>query len=689
MDQDVARLEYIDNSGSKSVLRLDASMNVSIGRNPGSTIHTSNPSVSRNHGRIYLKSGTWIVKDLGSSNGTYINDEPVQQHPLNAKDRIRCGDFVITFVVDGKDPEPEDPGDPYGFEQRMEQPKKPARKTARGDGGKSTLRPRPASPTEAKIPAQSGRPPVDPRPPKRKPAAPRPPESKPKAAVQAGPKKNRRQERSPSKLRGAGDRPPQRDESPKRQGSSENEERLVEQIKDQAAELEDLGQELRENKSMVRDLEMKLEDMETKSTRYEVELDSITEKYVQIKDQLTLSRERLDEAREELAEKDDRVFNLESRLNEMEAELEGARDRASGSQEHIANFKIKLTQKDRQIEELQRQYDLMEFEFRATRDELQTMEEGLDGNAGDIQRLERRINQLREIITDKENVISELRLELENKDIEIRQVRMGMGMTDLEDEKRKLLEDYYEKNRECDRLRDDMKAIKHEMQEADARRKELEGELERKSAQMADITSHPDYKSKVRETKRLEERLGEAEGELEGAREKLSTFSAEEKKKLQGEVAFYKRKSSTIEDKMSRATERVQQLEEELEEARAVEPPPPAEPEQIGVSEEEVEAKLGQLKEELTGNLDEVYEMFVQWRSNFALFKTYLKEVSGVVTALSSIGKDELPDELKQALTADNPAEAMESVQDLLRVVDSDATALRQGLSKFKKSLRT
>ena len=711
------RLEYIDNAGQKSILNLREQQSVSIGRNPGSSIHTTNPSVSRNHGRIFFKAGNWLIKDLGSSNGTYVNDEPVQQRDLKADDRIRCGDFVISFFADGaavKDTPRESDAkkkrtrsktqsggaeaDPFAFgkddfEERLDEDDKPRR----------TLR-KSASPTQAKIPKQA-EPVSDPREERRRRAEARrtgQQDEDPKPATEGrGRRSNREEEEEPPRRRSSRREAREDDEERPRRSSrrssaeaqperpsrssrrrtegdesrSGREQKLIDQIKEQATELETLSADSKDQKAMLRDLELKLEENESKATRYELELDSITEKYVQIKDQLTLSKERLDETREELAEKDDQVFSLESRLAELDAELESARSRATDGAELMSNFKIKLTHKDRQIEEIQRQYDLMDFEFRAVKEELRALQEGYNADSGESHKLERRINQLREIIADKENVISELRLEIENKDIEIRQVRMGMGMTDLEDEKGKLLQDYYEKNRECDTLRDEMKNIEHDRKELEVRLREIETELEKKSLAMADITRHPDYKAKVREAKRLAEKINDLQGDLSTAEDRLGEFSVEEKKRLQGEVAFFKRKSRTVEERLGKAQERITGLEGEVETVReeAAAAPPPA-PEPVGVSEEEVEARLGEFKGGLSDDLEGVYEMFVQWRSNFSLFKTYLKEVTSAMEGLEGDDKDAA-------------GEAMESVGDLLRVVDSDATALKRGLNKFKKKV--
>jgi len=55
------------------------------------------PSVSRNHAVIEL-SGTWRVRDVGSSSGTFVNDKPVREARLCHGDRVRFGDIEMFFV---------------------------------------------------------------------------------------------------------------------------------------------------------------------------------------------------------------------------------------------------------------------------------------------------------------------------------------------------------------------------------------------------------------------------------------------------------------------------------------------------------------------------------------------------------------------------------------------------------------
>ena len=49
-----------------------------IGRTPPADLVIPHPEVSRRHARITLQQGRYMVEDLGSSNGTYVNGQPVR-----------------------------------------------------------------------------------------------------------------------------------------------------------------------------------------------------------------------------------------------------------------------------------------------------------------------------------------------------------------------------------------------------------------------------------------------------------------------------------------------------------------------------------------------------------------------------------------------------------------------------------
>ena len=71
---------------------------ISIGRASDCTIPIKDRYLSRRHAEIIAGDGLWILKDLGSANGTYVNGSRVERDlPLKAGDRIRLGDTEILF----------------------------------------------------------------------------------------------------------------------------------------------------------------------------------------------------------------------------------------------------------------------------------------------------------------------------------------------------------------------------------------------------------------------------------------------------------------------------------------------------------------------------------------------------------------------------------------------------------------
>jgi len=69
-----------------------------IGRSHECDIVIDSKHVSRHHARIYSSSdGQWYVEDLGSSNGTFVNGERVESHPISRTDVIEIGMASLSF----------------------------------------------------------------------------------------------------------------------------------------------------------------------------------------------------------------------------------------------------------------------------------------------------------------------------------------------------------------------------------------------------------------------------------------------------------------------------------------------------------------------------------------------------------------------------------------------------------------
>jgi len=64
-----------------------------IGRDTSCDISIPSHFISKRHARIHQVGGQWIAEDLGSTNGSVLNDEPLTApHPLKPGDRLTVGD---------------------------------------------------------------------------------------------------------------------------------------------------------------------------------------------------------------------------------------------------------------------------------------------------------------------------------------------------------------------------------------------------------------------------------------------------------------------------------------------------------------------------------------------------------------------------------------------------------------------
>lgn len=78
-----------------------------IGRAPENDIVLSDPSVSRFQCRLFFKEHFLYAADLGSTNETLVNDQPVREAPLRVGDNVLIGECIMRVVNDGMGDHPE------------------------------------------------------------------------------------------------------------------------------------------------------------------------------------------------------------------------------------------------------------------------------------------------------------------------------------------------------------------------------------------------------------------------------------------------------------------------------------------------------------------------------------------------------------------------------------------------------
>lgn len=69
-----------------------------VGRDPDADIFLDNVGVSREHAKFERTPSGYVVEDLGSANGTFLNDKPVQRNLLNDDDVVQIGKYSLRIV---------------------------------------------------------------------------------------------------------------------------------------------------------------------------------------------------------------------------------------------------------------------------------------------------------------------------------------------------------------------------------------------------------------------------------------------------------------------------------------------------------------------------------------------------------------------------------------------------------------
>ncbi|MDX1583329.1 MAG: FHA domain-containing protein, partial [Thermoanaerobaculia bacterium] len=72
---------------------------LTIGRAPTNDIRLEDKSVSGSHARITSTEEGHLLEDLGSSNGTYVNGNKIDEAILRDKDRIRLGTVFMVYMI--------------------------------------------------------------------------------------------------------------------------------------------------------------------------------------------------------------------------------------------------------------------------------------------------------------------------------------------------------------------------------------------------------------------------------------------------------------------------------------------------------------------------------------------------------------------------------------------------------------
>jgi pSer/pThr/pTyr-binding forkhead associated (FHA) protein len=76
---------------------------LTIGRLPDNGLVIDNPAISGRHARVYREGSHYVLEDLKSTNGTFVNDKPIARHTLVEGDVLLLGKHTVVFTHQGGD----------------------------------------------------------------------------------------------------------------------------------------------------------------------------------------------------------------------------------------------------------------------------------------------------------------------------------------------------------------------------------------------------------------------------------------------------------------------------------------------------------------------------------------------------------------------------------------------------------
>ncbi|HEX9161098.1 MAG TPA: FHA domain-containing protein [Thermoanaerobaculia bacterium] len=109
----MAKIFFVGLDGTEKSYRLQTHRPFTVGRDPGNDIILRDPKVSRHHAEVVFERGFFVLHDLASANGTYVNGKRVRVAPLTHGAKVRMGNSYGRFSEELPTEEAESSSEPY------------------------------------------------------------------------------------------------------------------------------------------------------------------------------------------------------------------------------------------------------------------------------------------------------------------------------------------------------------------------------------------------------------------------------------------------------------------------------------------------------------------------------------------------------------------------------------------------
>lgn len=485
----MARIEYTDVDGKVHRIGIPGNGDgIVIGRSPSCNVVLDSKSVGRNHGKISREDGDYVYRDLGSVNGSFIDDQRVKESVvLSDGARVRCGDARMDFVLE--------PGDENDSSSKKGGPDKPPSTTAtvsRLQKENKALRAELKSFSDQL--SQSD------------------PAELEGLRKMLGKSKSAQQEVE--------------DEVRHLQGLVEDGERRVKDAETRAAtansSLESVHAKYMDMRDQVQHSQDLLEETRSNAADAEVEVADLKEQVASLTARAEAAQNRRGQAAEE-------VSDLKVKVTEKEREIERLQRDVD-----IRDYDLKALKEDN--ERLQEYCETDTGQQAALERKTVNLEAVIEENRNYIAEL-RRNNE------EKDRELREVRLGVGIADLEQEKQRL---LDDFHKKSREVDDLKSDLAARCAEL----EGLTSERDELQTKLKKGEEKARTRKAEREDISDHPEYRARVREVERLtrrEQALSRDLGVLRGERDR---FSDEERARLEAELGASQEKSQVLAERI-------------------------------------------------------------------------------------------------------------------------------------------